>query len=106
VVARQAAQIVEAGRRCENLKALPALPVEALKGFDEFSSCKRFGFFVPKTQNHIKQLISNGRCTSSVHFLSLESLVFRRTGKKKQELIAEALNDLFAKYDVPQVRED
>jgi hypothetical protein len=33
-------------------------------------------------------------------------LVHARTGKKKQELIAEALNDLFAKYDVPQVRED
>ena len=28
------------------------------------------------------------------------------TGKKKQDLVAEALNDLFAKYDVPQVRED
>jgi hypothetical protein len=33
-------------------------------------------------------------------------LIHARTGKKKQELIAEALNDLFAKYDVPQVRED
>lgn len=28
------------------------------------------------------------------------------TGKKGQDLLAEALNDLFAKYDVPQVRED
>lgn len=33
-------------------------------------------------------------------------LIHARTGRKKQELIAEALNDLFAKYDVPQVRED
>jgi hypothetical protein len=33
-------------------------------------------------------------------------LVHARTGRKKQDLIAEALNDLFAKYDVPQVRED
>jgi hypothetical protein len=33
-------------------------------------------------------------------------LIHARTGKKKQELVAEALNDLFAKYDVPQVRED
>jgi hypothetical protein len=33
-------------------------------------------------------------------------LIHARTGTKKQELIAEALNDLFAKYDVPQVRED
>lgn len=28
------------------------------------------------------------------------------TGKDAQDLIAEALNDLFAKYDVPQVRAD
>jgi hypothetical protein len=33
-------------------------------------------------------------------------LVHARTGRKKQDLIAEALNDLFAKYDAPQVRED
>ncbi len=33
-------------------------------------------------------------------------LIHARTGRKKQELLAEALNDLFAKYDVPQVRED
>jgi hypothetical protein len=33
-------------------------------------------------------------------------LVHAQTGKKKQELLAEALNDLFAKYDVPQVRDD
>lgn len=32
-------------------------------------------------------------------------LIHARTGRKKQDLIAEALNDLFAKYDVPQVRE-
>ncbi len=32
-------------------------------------------------------------------------LVHARTGRKKQDLIAEALNDLFAKYDVPQIRE-
>lgn len=28
------------------------------------------------------------------------------TGKDGQDLIAEALNDLFAKYDVPQIRAD
>ena len=76
VVARQAAQIVQAGRRFQNLKALPALPVKGLKGFDEFAPRKRFRLFVPKTHNHIKQLISNGRYTSSVHFLSLESPFF------------------------------
>ena len=32
-------------------------------------------------------------------------LIHARTGRKKQDLIAEALNDLFAKYDVPQIRE-
>ncbi len=32
-------------------------------------------------------------------------LIHARTGRKKQNLIAEALNDLFAKYDVPQIRE-
>jgi hypothetical protein len=58
-VARQAAQIVQAGRRFQNLKALPALPVKALKGLDKFTSRKRFRLFVPETQNHIKQLIRN-----------------------------------------------
>lgn len=33
-------------------------------------------------------------------------MIHATTGRKKQELIAEALNDLFAKYDVPQVREE
>lgn len=32
-------------------------------------------------------------------------MIHATTGRKKQELIAEALNDLFAKHDVPQVRE-
>jgi hypothetical protein len=33
-------------------------------------------------------------------------MVRAATGKKGQTLLAEALNDLFAKYDVPQIRED
>jgi hypothetical protein len=33
-------------------------------------------------------------------------MVRAQTGKKAQQLLAEALNDLFAKYDVPQIRED
>lgn len=33
-------------------------------------------------------------------------MVQARTDKKLEPLLAEALNDLFAKYDVPQVRED
>jgi len=33
-------------------------------------------------------------------------LLYAQSGRPQRELIAEALNDLFAKYDVPQVRED
>lgn len=33
-------------------------------------------------------------------------MVQAQTDKKLEPLLAEALNDLFAKYDVPQVRED
>ena len=33
-------------------------------------------------------------------------LIHAQTGRTKQDLIAEALNDLFAKYNVPQVRAD
>ena len=42
------------------------------------------------------------------HFKSGLRLVQARKGPKCeiQELVAEALNDLFAKYDVPTVRHD
>ena len=33
-------------------------------------------------------------------------MVQARTDKKLEPLMAEALNDLFQKYDVPQIRED
>lgn len=33
-------------------------------------------------------------------------LVQAATGKNKQQLFAEALNDLFAKYNAPQIRDD
>lgn len=33
-------------------------------------------------------------------------MVQARTDKKIEPLMAEALNDLFQKYDVPQIRED
>jgi hypothetical protein len=33
-------------------------------------------------------------------------LIQARTGKSLQDLIAESLNDLFSKYDVPTVRND
>lgn len=33
-------------------------------------------------------------------------MVRAATGKKSHQLLAEALNDLFAKYNVPQIRED
>lgn len=33
-------------------------------------------------------------------------LLYAQTGRSQRELLAEALNDLFAKYDVPQVHMD
>jgi hypothetical protein len=33
-------------------------------------------------------------------------LVQAATGRNKQQLFAEALNDLFAKYNAPQIRDD
>ncbi len=42
----------------------------------------------------------------SPDFKSSLRLIQARTGKSLQTLIAESLNDLFAKYDVPMVRGD
>ena len=55
-VARQAAQIVEARRGLQNFKALPRLPVEALKLPDERAIGEGLGPFVAEAQNHMVKI--------------------------------------------------
>lgn len=84
----QAALNQNGGRKIQTEEALSVAPVAAEAG----KPSSRAG------QSNISAYLHPDYQTSL-------RLIHARTGRKKQDLIAEALNDLFAKYDVPQVRE-
>jgi hypothetical protein len=62
---------------------------------------ERRGYMAPSREGK-----TNITAYLSPDFKASLRLIQARTGASLQTLIAEALNDLFSKYDVPTVRED
>lgn len=91
-------------------KAMPAESVEAAtttavmpspQANEATSSMARGGYMAPSREGK-----TNITAYLSPDYKSSLRLIQARTGKSLQDLIAEALNDMFSKYDVPVIRED
>jgi hypothetical protein len=65
------------------------------------ASSERAGYLAPSREGK-----TNITAYLSPNFKASLRLIQARTGVSLQALVAEALNDLFTKYDVPTVRDD
>ena len=65
------------------------------------ASSERTGYLAPSREGK-----TNITAYLSPNFKASLRLIQARTGVSLQTLVAEALNDLFTKYDVPTVRDD
>ncbi|MDD2800032.1 MAG: hypothetical protein PHE96_01125 [Methylococcales bacterium] len=91
----------ERAPRSATKKAKPEQEAQIVAAADPIKETPTGGYMAPSREGK-----TNITAYLSPDYKSSLRLIQARTGKSLQTLIAESLNDLFSKYDVPTVRHD
>lgn len=91
----------ERAPRSATKKAKPEQEEQIVAAADPIKETQTGGYMAPSREGK-----TNITAYLSPDYKSSLRLIQARTGKSLQTLIAESLNDLFSKYDVPTVRHD
>lgn len=91
----------ERAPRSTTKKAKPEQEAQMVTAAEIIKETPTGGYMAPSREGK-----TNITAYLSPDYKSSLRLIQARTGKSLQTLIAESLNDLFSKYDVPTVRHD